>query len=366
MLLAIFRDIFSKNRLFFYLFSLILAIYFKCVGAEFSSEFRILLLSTLIVTTLSTFQLLYSYFSADRMEGYFQLPISLSRFKISFLFATFILNFFERIVLLLLFFNVTLGYGQFIELIAYSILVILSVFYIFMKLNTRRQLLIWLMILGMFGINTSILLMDNMFYMLICSIMVFYFIMKDKELIYISKKEASQSFGRKYHNYFVISLLQEKYFFINTIFTLLVLFFILFQDYTEQLKLITLFTVSSVNTPLTSLISADKDLIEHIKTLPHNILFFFMYFRVLVCYYLILNLSLALISKLFILNSLSIHFLLLVIGLAILEAVFYLGIEIYFPLRNWNLKRELWKHPRKYIVPIVVFLVGWIGMYLVM
>lgn len=327
---------------------------------EFSTNFRILMLSTFIVTALSTFQLLYSYFLTDRMEGYFQLPISINYFKITFIFVTFILNFFERILFLILFLNVTIGYFQFIKLILFSLLVILSVFYVFIKLNTKLNVLSLLLIIGMVGIDGSILLLNNIFYMLVGCIIVGYLKLRNKELIYIVKNESSPVFNKRRHNYFMISLMQEKYFFINSIFTLL----IIFQDYPEQLKTITLLTIVSVNTPLTTLFSADKDLIVHVKSLPQSTLFFLMYFRVLLSYYLITNLLVAFTLKLFVLKSLRIDFLLLVIGLAIIEAIMYLMIEIYFPLQNWNLKRELWKHPRKYIVPAIIFFIGWITMYL--
>ena len=79
MLLAIFRDLVSKNRLFLFLTSLAFALYYHLVGAKFSTSFQILLISTAIVTALSTFQLLYSYFSMDRVQAYYQLPLSLNR-----------------------------------------------------------------------------------------------------------------------------------------------------------------------------------------------------------------------------------------------------------------------------------------------
>ena len=228
MLLAIFRDIFSKNRLYLFLFSLSLLLYYKYVRVEFSTNFRILMLSTFIVTALSTFQLLYSCFLTDRMEGYFQLPISINYFKITFIFVTFILNFFERILFLILFLNVTIGYFQFIKLILFSLLVILSVFYVFIKLNTKLNVLSLLLIIGMVGIDGSILLLNNIFYMLVGSIIVGYLILRNKELIYIVKNESSPVFNKRRHNYFMISLMQEKYFFINSIFTLLFILLIIF------------------------------------------------------------------------------------------------------------------------------------------
>lgn len=215
---------------------------------EFSTDFRILMLSTFIVTALSTFQLLYSYFLTDRMEACFQLPISINYFKINFIFVTFILNFFERIMFLILFLNVTIGYFQFIKLILFSLLVILSVFYVFIKLNTKLNVLSLLLIIGMVGIDGSILLLNNIFYMLVSSIIVGYLILRNKELIYIVKNESSPVFNKRRHNYFMISLMQEKYFFINSIFTLLFILLIIFQDYPEQLKTITLLTIVSVNT----------------------------------------------------------------------------------------------------------------------
>lgn len=69
MLLAIFRDLVSKNRLFLFLTSLAFALYYHLVGGKFSTSFQVLLISTAIVTALSTFQLLYSYFSMDKGPG---------------------------------------------------------------------------------------------------------------------------------------------------------------------------------------------------------------------------------------------------------------------------------------------------------
>ena len=103
MLLAIFRDLVSKNRLFLFLTSLAFALYYHVVGGKFSTSFQVLLISTAIVTALSTFQLLYSYFLMDRVQAYYQLPLSLNRFKGSFLTVTFLLNLLERVLLLILF-----------------------------------------------------------------------------------------------------------------------------------------------------------------------------------------------------------------------------------------------------------------------
>ena len=55
--------------------------------------------------------------------------------------------------------------------------------------------------------------------------------------------------------------------------------------------------MASVNTPLTTLISADKDLIDHVKSLPKSRFFYLMYYRVLLTYFLAVNLFVALLLK---------------------------------------------------------------------
>ena len=359
MLLAIFRDLVSKNRLFLFLTSLAFALYYHLVGDKFSTSFQVLLISTAIVTALSTFQLLYSYFSMDRVQAYYQLPLSLNRFKGSFLTVTFLLNLLERVLLLLLFLGVRLELLQSFRLVLLSLLVILSVFYIFIQFNTSPSFLGGMLIFVTTILTVSSLWVQQVSYMILLSALLAVFIFKNEDLIAISKNDQLLVVKRRTGNYFWISLFQERYFSINFAFTLIFLFLILIQDYDAPLKIIILLTIASVNTPLTTLISADKDLIDHIKSLPKSRFFYLMYYRVLLTYFLSVNLLVAFLLKMLILPDLGILFLLGVMILAVVEAFLHLLLEIYYPLRKWNLKRECWKHPRKYIVPSIVFLLSW-------
>lgn len=359
MLLAIFRDLVSKNRLFLFLTSLSFALYYHLVGAKFSTSFQVLLISTAIVTALSTFQLLYSYFSMDRVQAYYQLPLSLNRFKGSFLTVTFLLNLLERVLLLILFLGVRLDLLQSFKLVLLSLLVVLSVFYVFIQFNTRPSFLGGVLISVTTVLTVSSLWVQQVSYMIFLSAFVAIFIFKNEDLVAISKNDQLLVAKRRSGNYFWISLFQERYFSINFVFTLIFLLLILIQDYEAPLKIIILFTIASVDTPLTTLISADKDLIDHVKSLPKSLFFYLMYYRVLLTYFLSVNLFVALLLKMVVMPDLGILFLLGVMILAVVEAVLHLLIEIYFPLRKWNLKRECWKHPRKYIVPSIVFLLSW-------
>ena len=359
MLLAIFRDLVSKNRLFLFLTSLAFALYYHVVGNKFSTSFQVLLISTAIVTALSTFQLLYSYFSMDRVQAYYQLPLSLNRFKGSFLTVTFLLNLLERVLLLLLFLGVKLDLPQSFKLVLLSLLVILSVFYVFIQFNTSPSFLGGVLIFVTTILTVSTLWVQQVSYMILLSTLLTVFIFKNEDLIAISKNDQLLVAKRRSGNYFWISLFQERYFSINFVFTLIFLLLILIQDYDASLKIIILLTMASVNTPLTTLISADKDLIDHVKSLPKSRFFYLMYYRVLLTYFLSVNLLVAFLLKMLILPDLGILFLLGVMILAVTEAFLHLLLEIYYPMRKWNLKRECWKHPRKYIVPSIVFLLSW-------
>ena len=359
MLLAIFRDLVSKNRLFLFLTSLAFALYYHLVGDKFSTSFQVLLISTAIVSALSTFQLLYSYFSMERVQAYYQLPLSLTRFKGSFLTVTFLLNLLERVLLLLLFLGVRLDLLQSFKLVLLSLLVILSVFYVFIQFNTSPSFLGGVLIFVTTILTVSTLWVQQVSYMILLSTLLTVFIFKNEDLIAISKNDQLLVAKRRSGNYFWISLFQERYFSINFVFTLIFLLLILIQDYDAFLKIIILLTMASVNTPLTTLISADKDLIDHVKSLPKSRFFYLMYYRVLLTYFLSVNLLVAFLLKMLILPDLGILFLLGVMILAVTEAFLHLLLEIYYPMRKWNLKRECWKHPRKYIVPSIVFLLSW-------
>ena len=260
---------------------------------------------------------------------------------------------------MILFLGVRLDLLQSFKLVLLSLLVVLSVFYIFIQFNTRPSLLGGVLIFVTTVLTASSLWIQQVSYMILLSAFVTIFIFKNDDLIAISKNDQLLVAKRKSGNYFWISLFQERYFSINFVFTLIFLLLILIQDYEAPLKIIILLTIASVNTPLTTLISADKDLIDHVKSLPKSRFFYLMYYRVLLTYFLFVNLFVALLLKMVVMPDLGILFLLGVMILAVVEAVLHLLIEIYFPLRKWNLKRECWKHPRKYIVPSIVFLLSW-------
>ncbi len=213
MLLAIFRDVVSKNRLFLFLTSLAFALYYHLVGAKFSTSFQVLLISTAIVTALSTFQLLYSYFSMDRVQAYYQLPLSLNRFKGSFLTVTFLLNLLERVLLLILFLGVRLALFQSFKLVLLSLLVVLSVFYVFIQFNTRPSFLGGVLISVTTALTVSSLWVQQVSYMILLSAFIAVFIFKNEDLVAISKNDQLLVSKRREWQLFLDFLVSRTLFF---------------------------------------------------------------------------------------------------------------------------------------------------------
>ena len=88
------------------------------------------------------------------------------------------------------------------------------------------------------------------------------------------------------------------------------------------------FAVLCLNTPICILLSCDPGLEQAVRTLPGQ-------------------------AK--IITALII---------ALQSAVLSVLLEWFCPLRNWKIENDLWHHPRKYIVPLIMFLIaGLIGMW---
>ena len=206
---------------------------------------------------------------------------------------------------MILFLGVKLDLPQSFKLVHLSLLVVLSVFYVFIQFNTRPSFLGGVLIFVTTVLTVFSLWVQQVPYMIFLSALVTVFIFKNEDLIAISKNDQLLVAKRKSGNYFWISLFQERYFSINFVFTLIFLLLILIQDYEAPIIIIILLTIASVNTPLTTLISADKDLIDHVKSLPKSLFFYLMYYRVLLTYFLSVNLFVALLLTMVVMPDLG-------------------------------------------------------------
>ncbi len=124
------------------------------------------------------------------------------------------------------------------------------------------------------------------------------------------------------------------------------------------------FAVLCLNTPICILLSCDPGLEQAVRTLPGQAKRFCTNY----CFF-IFSINMAVNSVYLIswqidkggVNSTEIITALII---AMQSAVLSVMLEWFCPVRNWKIENDLWHHPRKYIVPLIMFLVaGLIGMW---
>ena len=124
------------------------------------------------------------------------------------------------------------------------------------------------------------------------------------------------------------------------------------------------FAVLCLNTPICILLSCDPDLEQAVRTLPGQAKRFCTNY----CFF-IFSVNMAVNSVYLIswqigkggVNSTEIITALII---ALQSAVLSVLLEWFCPVRNWKIENDLWHHPRKYVVPLIMFLIaGLIGMW---
>ncbi len=124
------------------------------------------------------------------------------------------------------------------------------------------------------------------------------------------------------------------------------------------------FAVLCLNTPICILLSCDPGLEQAVRTLPGQAKRFYTNY----CFF-IFSVNMAVNSVYLIswqigkggVNSTEIITALII---ALQSAVLSVLLEWFCPVRNWKIENDLWHHPRKYVVPLIMFLVaGLIGMW---
>lgn len=118
------------------------------------------------------------------------------------------------------------------------------------------------------------------------------------------------------------------------------------------------FAVLSLNTPLGILLSCDPDLEQAIRFLPEQGKRFCIPYGIFV---FLCNLSADIVflcSWRILKGSIPLW----VLGAAVLFSIFgaagSVSMEWFYPIRNWKIESDLWHHPRKYVVPVVMLLVS--------
>ena len=189
----------------------------------------------------------------------------------------------------------------------------------------------------------------------------------DAYSFYQKKTGKNQAKGSRHHSvwrYLFRYLMAHKNYLANTVIMwgvacILPLFF---GDIEKRFVLPTGFAILSLNTPICILLSCDPDLERAVRFLPGQK----KAFCVPYCFFIFLCNMIAdtifLISYEMQTGGITPPIILLAAVFALLSAVGSVLLEWFYPLRNWKIESDLWHHPRKYVVPMVMLLLaGLIG-----
>ena len=177
---------------------------------------------------------------------------------------------------------------------------------------------------------------------------------------YAEKGKALRKGSGKYavFRYFVRYLTAHKNYLANTgmLAAVAVILPQFFREMDRQFVLPVGFAILSLNTPLGILLSCDPSLEQAVRSLPGQIRGFFAPYGVFV---FLCNGALDLIF----LGSLEIcgnrlvpADYIMAIFFSALGAVGTVFMECFFPIRGWKTENDLWRHPRKYLVPAALLL----------
>ncbi len=118
------------------------------------------------------------------------------------------------------------------------------------------------------------------------------------------------------------------------------------------------FAILSLNTPICILLSADPDFEQAVRTLPGQKNAFCLPYCLFIFMCNLIADALFLLSWQIQFGGISAPAAILALFFAFLSAVLSVLLEWFYPLRNWKTESDLWHHPRKYAVPLVMLLLA--------
>lgn len=154
-------------------------------------------------------------------------------------------------------------------------------------------------------------------------------------------------------NYFFAILTREKVVLINTASIFISAGVFAFMSTETPILQNLIWGVVAMNTPATTMFSGDRALMRQEKMLPrHSRLMSGVYASFLAVYFAAANAYVMGIHAL--LGQFSVITVLTGISFAVVETGISLYLERRFPIREWQKKQEVWRNPRKYILPAIV------------
>lgn len=166
--------------------------------------------------------------------------------------------------------------------------------------------------------------------------------------------------------YLLRYLMTNKNYFLNTAgLCVMAVFLPLIFGQFEGLNVMLLgFAVLSLNTPICILLSCDSGLEQAIRVLPGQVSRFCTRYCLFISFVNMAVSSVYLVSWQIKQGGVGCVDVITALLMALQSAIFSILLEWLHPIRHWKIESDLWHHPRKYIVPLMMLLIAvFIGMW---
>ena len=118
------------------------------------------------------------------------------------------------------------------------------------------------------------------------------------------------------------------------------------------------FAILSMNTPLCILLSCDPALEQALRLLPKQKFKFCFSYCLFICTFHFSACCVYLVSWFLLKQSFDVWSILTAFTFSLQSAILSVALEWLLPIRNWKIESDLWHHPRKYIVPIIMMILA--------
>ena len=300
----------------------------------------------------SIFYYIRGYVGNDRILSYYALPVSTQTLNRNFILAILIDTIFSKLILVFIALYLLKAPFDFYVKVSFIMLVITFFALAANTLNLsfgKILLIIAISLIALYVIINYSLLYGGI--ASLCAIGISLVLFKD---IYFSTRTNTKISRLHIKNYFLKFALAESVYIINSI-SLIVMIIFASLALPKAMGLVIAFAVGAVNTPLLTMFSSSEGLRNYDKMFP-DVTLKKDYIKVLAIYFIIINTIIVLIN----LNKIQPSFLLMVnmVIVTIVEVFISYKLESDRPITNTKTQNEIWKHPRKYILPIVVFAIS--------
>lgn len=177
----------------------------------------------------------------------------------------------------------------------------------------------------------------------------------------VTHEPKSKLLNRKgVRNYFVKVVFAEKIYLVNTICIIGFMLVLGLISRKNPLIFYLVWCIGAINTPFVTMISGDVWITRHMDMLPekkNNI--YVQYAGFLSVYFAIVN-TIVILEKSAV-NAVAPADVFLALFLAAAETFFAVFLEKKYRITGWQTRQELWKNPRKYIIPLMIF--GLVAVY---